>query len=165
MLLFNILLASYIYCCIVFLKLHLVFNWRINIAFLVPSSLSCLGIYFHHTCSHTCMHVCIHTPTHTHAHTIMVKSYNPGYPPLAFFLNKTGRPVFLSTEYPLYQKAHGIKVSDLKSRVRWYITQGAGHVLWLLIVAFLNAVSICYSVCIVATALLCYISRSSCVVA
>ena len=36
-----------------------------------------------------------------------------GYPPLEFFLNQTGRPIFLSTEYPIHQQSHSIKVSEL----------------------------------------------------
>jgi len=34
-----------------------------------------------------------------------------GYPPMALFLNKTGRPIVLSCEYALYQRGSGIKVS------------------------------------------------------
>jgi len=35
--------------------------------------------------------------------------YSDGYPPMAFFLNMTGRPIALSCEYALYQRASGIK--------------------------------------------------------
>ena len=34
-----------------------------------------------------------------------------GYPPMAFYLNKTGRPIALSCEYALYQRVAGINVS------------------------------------------------------
>jgi hypothetical protein len=35
--------------------------------------------------------------------------YGDGYPPMAFFLNMTGRPIALSCEYALYQRGSGIK--------------------------------------------------------
>ena len=36
--------------------------------------------------------------------------YPTGLPPMAFWLNQTGRPIVLSCEYPLYQRGAGIKV-------------------------------------------------------
>ena len=33
-----------------------------------------------------------------------------GLPPMAFWLNQTGRPILLSCEYPLYQRMHSFKV-------------------------------------------------------
>ena len=36
--------------------------------------------------------------------------YPTGLPPMAFWLNKTGRLIVLSCEYPLYQRGAGIKV-------------------------------------------------------
>jgi len=35
--------------------------------------------------------------------------YSDGYPPMAFFLNMTGRPIALSCEYALYQQGSGVK--------------------------------------------------------
>lgn len=36
-------------------------------------------------------------------------TYSDEYPPMAFFLNMTGRPIALSCEYALYQRGSGIK--------------------------------------------------------
>jgi hypothetical protein len=36
-------------------------------------------------------------------------TYTEEYPPMAFYLNITGRPIALSCEYPLYQRGAGIK--------------------------------------------------------
>lgn len=41
--------------------------------------------------------------------------YRDGYPPMAFFLNKTGRPIALSCEYALYQLGVG-EVPDYKGQ-------------------------------------------------
>lgn len=46
----------------------------------------------------------------TDCHNHSIAFYSTEYPPMAFFLNITGRPIFLSCEYPLYMIASGVKV-------------------------------------------------------
>ena len=36
-----------------------------------------------------------------------------GYPPMALFLNKTGRPIALSCEYAAYQRGSLLKVGNI----------------------------------------------------
>ena len=43
--------------------------------------------------------------------------FHVGYPAMAKALNKTGRPIMYSCEWPLYERAKGVKVS--LSSVPW----------------------------------------------
>ena len=38
-----------------------------------------------------------------------------GYPPMAFYLEKTGRPMILSCEYPTYELGASLKVSQFSN--------------------------------------------------
>ena len=39
------------------------------------------------------------------------------YPPMAFYLNKAGRPIVLGCEYALYQQGASVKVKQNKTQI------------------------------------------------
>ena len=54
-----------------------------------------------------------HYHCHRHQQIICTCMRVLGYPPMALFLNMTGRPIALSCEYALYQRGSQIKVRNI----------------------------------------------------